>query len=45
MTLYWYPPPNVDQAAAFSVAVVMATRSYREGKKMRWDRKVEAIDG
>ena len=28
---------------AHAVAVVMATRSYREGKKPYWDRKNEAI--
>jgi hypothetical protein len=25
------------------VAVIMATRAYREGKKMHWDRKNEQI--
>ena len=28
---------------AHAVAVVMATRAYREGKKMFWDRKSEQI--
>jgi len=28
---------------AHAVAVVMSTRSYREGKKMYWDRKNERI--
>ena len=28
---------------AHAVAVVMATRSYREGKKLYWDRKNELI--
>ena len=37
--------PNgcIETGFAHSVAVVMATRSYREGKKMFWDRKNEEI--
>jgi len=34
---------NIETGFAHSVAVVMATRSYREGKKMYWDRKNEEI--
>ncbi len=34
---------NIETGFAHSVAVVMATRSYREGKKMYWDRKNEQI--
>lgn len=34
---------NIDTGFAHAVAVVMATRSYREGKKMYWDRKNEQI--
>src|SRR4051794_9878742 len=34
---------NIDTGFAHAVAVVMATRSYREGKKMHWDRKNEQI--
>jgi predicted dehydrogenase len=37
------PNGNIDTGFAHAVAVVMATRSYREGKKMHWDRKNEAI--
>jgi predicted dehydrogenase len=37
------PNGNIDTGFAHSVAVVMATRSYREGKKMFWDRKNETI--
>lgn len=37
------PNGNVDTGFAHSVAVVMATRAYREGKKMYWDRKKEEI--
>ena len=33
------PNGNIDTGFAHAVAVVMATRSYREGKKMRWDRR------
>jgi hypothetical protein len=37
--------PNADIHSGFAhaVAVVMATRSYREGKKLHWDRKNEQI--
>jgi predicted dehydrogenase len=34
---------NIETGFAHSVAVVMATRSFREGKKMHWDRKQERI--
>jgi hypothetical protein len=37
------PNGNIDTGFAHAVAVVMATRSYREGKKMFWDRKNEQI--
>jgi len=37
------PNGNIDTGFAHSVAVVMATRSYREGKKFYWDRKNEEI--
>ena len=37
------PNGNIDTGFAHSVAVVMATRSYREGKKLFWDRKAEQI--
>ena len=38
-------PPNghIDTGFAHSVAVVMATRAYREGKKLHWDRNNEQI--
>ena len=34
---------SIETGFAHSVAVVMATRSYREGRKMRWDREREEI--
>jgi predicted dehydrogenase len=34
---------NIDTGFGHAVAVVMATRSYREGKKLYWDRKNEQI--
>jgi len=37
------PNGNIETGFAHAVAVVMATRSYREGKKMYWDRKNEEI--
>lgn len=37
------PNGNIETGFAHSVAVVMATRSYREGKKLWWDRKAEDI--
>ncbi len=37
------PNGNIDTGFAHAVAVVMATRSYREGRKMYWDRKREEI--
>jgi len=38
-------PPNatVHNGFAHSVAVIMATRAYREGKKMYWDAASETI--
>jgi hypothetical protein len=38
------PNGNIDTGFAHSVAVVMATRSYREGRKMRWDRRTKKIE-
>jgi predicted dehydrogenase len=37
------PNGSIDTGFAHAVAVVMATRSYREGKKMYWDRTREEI--
>ena len=37
------PNGSIETGFAHSVAVIMATRSYREGKKMYWDRKNEEI--
>ena len=37
------PNGSIDTGFAHAVAVIMATRSYREGKKMYWDRKNEQI--
>jgi predicted dehydrogenase len=37
------PNGSIETGFAHAVAVVMATRSYREGKKMYWDRKHEQI--
>ncbi len=37
------PNGNIQTGFAHAVAVVMATRSYREGKKLFWDRKKEQI--
>lgn len=37
------PNGNIETGFAHSVAVVMATRSYREGKKLYWDRRSEEI--
>jgi predicted dehydrogenase len=37
------PNGSMESGFAHSVAVVMATRSYREGKKMYWDAKNEEI--
>ena len=37
------PNGSIETGFAHAVAVVMATRSYREGKKMRWDRTNETI--
>ena len=37
------PNGNIETGFAHAVAVIMATRSYREEKKMYWDRKNEQI--
>ncbi len=37
------PNGHVETGFAHAVAVIMATRSYREGRKMYWDRKQEEI--
>jgi hypothetical protein len=37
------PNGSIETGFAHSVAVIMATRSYREGKKMYWDRNAEEI--
>ena len=37
------PNGSIQTGFAHAVAVVMATRSYREGKKLYWDRKNEQI--
>ena len=37
------PNGSIETGFAHAIAVIMATRSYREGKKMTWDRKREEI--
>ena len=37
------PNGSIDTGFAHSVAVIMATRSYREGRKIYWDRQREEI--
>lgn len=37
------PNGHIETGFAHAVAVVMATRSYREGKKLYWDRKADEI--
>jgi len=37
------PNGHIETGFAHAVAVVMANRSYREGKKLYWDRKKEQI--
>src|SRR6185369_5303868 len=37
------PNGNIDTGFGHAVAVVMATRAYREEKKLYWDRKNEQI--
>ncbi len=37
------PNGNIQTGFGHAVAVIMATRSFREGKKMHWDRKNEQI--
>ena len=37
------PNGSIDTGFAHAVAVIMATRSYREGRKMYWDRQREEI--
>ncbi|MCC6390178.1 MAG: Gfo/Idh/MocA family oxidoreductase [Bryobacterales bacterium] len=39
------PNGHIETGFAHAVAVIMATRAYREGKKMYWDRKNEQITG
>jgi len=34
---------NIETGFAHSIAVIMANRSYREGKKIFWDRKSQKI--
>ena len=38
------PNGNIETGFAHAVAVIMATRAYREGKKVYWDRRKEEID-
>ncbi len=37
------PNGSIDTGFGHAVALIMATRSYREGKKIYWDRKTEQI--
>jgi hypothetical protein len=37
------PNGSIETGFAHAIAVIMATRSYREGKKMYWDRQREEI--
>ena len=37
------PNGSIETGFAHSIAVIMATRSYREGRKMHWDRKREEV--
>ena len=37
------PNGSIDSGYAHSIAAIMATRSYREGEKIYWDRKTETI--
>ena len=37
------PNGSIETGFAHAIAVIMATRSYREGKKIRWDRQREQI--
>lgn len=39
------PNGSIETGFAHAVAVVMATRSYREGRKLRWDRELQQIVG
>ncbi len=39
------PHGSIETGFAHAAAVIMATRSYREGKKMHWDGKREEILG
>ncbi|MGE5645436.1 MAG: Gfo/Idh/MocA family protein [Acidobacteriota bacterium] len=38
------PNGSIDSGFAHAVAVVMATRAYREGRKVRWNRSTETIE-
>ena len=37
------PNGSIETGFAHAIAVIMATRSYREGRKMTWDRRREEI--
>ena len=37
------PNGSIETGFAHAIAVVMATRSYREGKKLHWDRQRQEI--
>ena len=37
------PNGNIETGFAHAVALIMATRAYREGKKVYWNRKTEEI--
>lgn len=37
------PNGGIETGYAHSVALIMATKSYREGKKVYWDRKKDGI--
>ena len=37
------PNGSIETGFAHSVALIMATKSFREGKKVYWDRKREEI--
>ena len=38
------PNGNIHTGFWHSIATIMATRAYREGKKLYWNRKDEVID-
>ncbi|MGC4056028.1 MAG: Gfo/Idh/MocA family oxidoreductase [Paludibaculum sp.] len=37
------PNANIDRGFAHSVAVILAARSYQEGRRLYWDRRTEQI--